>query len=104
MIDRLPRHAANLGKRLQGYSQAGADPIELVFTDGSEARCDVLVGCDGIKSVVRRCMFQKMAEGGRTEMLMYIEPVWTGEITYRAVIPADRLSKTNGDTSSPAGN
>lgn len=98
LIDRLPKHAANLGKRLQSYTQGGSGPIELKFVDGTSATCDVLVGCDGIKSVVRRYMFQQMAEEGRSEMLQYIEPVWTGEITYRALVPAERLPVRDGKT------
>lgn len=97
-IDRLPKYAANLGKRLQRYSQVETGPIKLTFTDGSKATCDVLVGCDGIKSVVRRLMCQEMAEKGQPEMLKYIEPVWTGEVTYRALIPASRLPEKNGET------
>lgn len=95
-VDRLPKDAANLGKRLQSYSRTETGAIELSFVDGTTASCDVLVGCDGIKSVVRRLMFQKMAEKDQPEMLKYVEPVWTGEITYRALVPAERLPERDG--------
>lgn len=98
LVDRLPKHIAHLGKRLQSYAQdrPGA-PIDLKFVDGTNVTCDVLVGCDGIRSVVRRFMFEKMAAEGRPEMRDYIEPVWTGEITYRALIPAGTLPLRDGE-------
>lgn len=97
LVDRLPKHMAHLGKRLQSYTQDGSDgPIQLTFMDGTRATCDALIGCDGIKSVVRRFMYERMAAEGKPELRDYIEPVWTGEITYRALVYADRLPLRDG--------
>jgi 2-polyprenyl-6-methoxyphenol hydroxylase-like FAD-dependent oxidoreductase len=41
------------GKRLGAAEQVG-DAVRAVFDDGSEATADVLIGCDGIHSTVRR--------------------------------------------------
>ena len=41
------------GKRLVGADETG-DRVRAVFADGSEAIGDVLIGCDGIHSTVRR--------------------------------------------------
>lgn len=41
-------------------------------------------------------MFTNIAEKGHPEMLKYIEPVWTGEITYRALVPAEHLPEKDG--------
>ena len=101
LIDRLPKHTAHLGKRLQSYAQpspAGPGPIALAFRDGTAAHCDVLIGCDGLKSVVRRTMYQAMADGGAPEIAAYVDPVWTGEVTYRALVSADRLPVRDGKT------
>ena len=60
-------------KRLASYVEHASEdgPIMLKFQDGTEATCDVLVGCDGIKSAVRRTMYTRLAEeaevGGHAE-------------------------------------
>ena len=52
---------------------------ELVFADGTTFDADVVVGSDGIHSAVRTALFGPD------------NPVYTGIVAYRAVIPADRL-------------
>ncbi|KXN84136.1 Salicylate hydroxylase [Leucoagaricus sp. SymC.cos] len=100
----LLRHLASscrtyCGKRLRTYTQRPLEPIKLYFEDGSTATCDVLVGADGIKSVVRQTMMTEKAhlaqsEGRRAEAaecLASIDPMWSGNSSYRALIPAERL-------------
>ena len=69
-----------LNKRATGYVE-NENGVEVHFTDGSVARGDVLVGSDGIKSVVRNQM-----SGGSN-------PVYTGDAAWRLVIPTERLPK-----------
>lgn len=52
---------------------------EMVFADGSAHEAEVVVGADGIHSAVRNSLFGAD------------NPVYTGIVAYRAVIPADRL-------------
>ncbi|PSS38015.1 hypothetical protein PHLCEN_2v100 [Hermanssonia centrifuga] len=90
----LPKDIAHFGKRLTSYSQSGqSGPITLQFADGSSANCDLLVGCDGIKSFVRHAMMEKKVAEGLPDFSKYMEPVWTGSIAYRALVPVDRLPK-----------
>jgi len=71
----------------------------LHFVDGSTAVCDILIGADGIKSVVRRCFLMERSEqaarAGRLadaeELLHGINPTWTGIVAYRALIPTEKL-------------
>ena len=55
----------------------------------------MLVGSDGIRSAVRRSMYTALADaerGERAEKLRtYIEPVWSGSVAYRGLIPAGKL-------------
>ena len=41
------------GRKLAGYVDDG-ETVAAAFDDGSRVRCDVLVGCDGLRSEVRR--------------------------------------------------
>jgi salicylate hydroxylase len=69
------------------------------FEDGTVASCDILIGADGIKSPVRRCLLQEKAEVLRSQgkhrdadrLLASVEPIWTGSICYRTVVPLDRV-------------
>ncbi|KAH9859049.1 FAD/NAD-P-binding domain-containing protein [Lenzites betulinus] len=103
LVDHLPPGVAHFGKRLTGYRTASntGDPIpqvELSFADGTSATCDVLIGCDGIKSVVRKQMLEDHVHNhnGDVRLLDHIEPIWSGSIAYRGLIPVDRLVSTNG--------
>ncbi|TFY79683.1 hypothetical protein EWM64_g4332 [Hericium alpestre] len=102
LLNRLsPRCQTFTGKRLRHYIQpipSGA-PIQLVFQDGSTASCDLLVGADGLRSVVRTLMLRGQAKladarSARAEAVRLrdcIQPRWTGVLVYRVLIPAERL-------------
>ncbi|KIP05117.1 hypothetical protein PHLGIDRAFT_168146 [Phlebiopsis gigantea 11061_1 CR5-6] len=98
LADLLPAGVAHLGKRLVSftYKNTPTGQVGLHFVDGTSATCDVLLGCDGIRSVVRRCMFEGLARDGRPQLTQYIEPMWTGEILYRCLIPSEELPLKNG--------
>ncbi|MGK5173435.1 FAD-dependent monooxygenase [Geodermatophilus sp. CPCC 205761] len=82
--DALPDDVVRLGKRLSAlHDDAGRTVLE--FTDGNTATVDVLVGADGIHSVVREAVFGPE------------QPEFTGVVAYRAVVPADRLDVPNMD-------
>jgi salicylate hydroxylase len=100
-INRLPNGISHLGKRLISYSQPLDGPIEMTFTDGTTATCDVMIGCDGIKSAVRRHMYQQKVDAGQAEMVQYIAPVFTGEVNYRCVVPTERLPTGHSTLSKP---
>jgi salicylate hydroxylase len=66
-----------LGKKLASVEQGGLG-VSAVFTDGSAASADVLIGADGARSAVRRAIF---GEGA---------PEFTGKIAYRFMLPAEQ--------------
>ncbi|KAI0332310.1 FAD/NAD-P-binding domain-containing protein [Cubamyces sp. BRFM 1775] len=103
LVDHLPSGVAHFGRRLLSYSagttRGGSQTeLELHFADGSTATCDLLVGCDGIKSVVRKQMLEDyvMEHGRNPQLLDHIEPIWSGTIAYRGLIPVERLKDHNG--------
>ncbi|KAH9939779.1 FAD/NAD-P-binding domain-containing protein [Epithele typhae] len=70
-----------------------ATPITLQFNDGTTARCDLLIGSDGIRSAVRRTMYTtcavEAAVRGRdveaTTLRSMVDPVWSGQVAYRGI-------------------
>jgi salicylate hydroxylase len=64
-----------LGKRVRGFTES-AEGVELHFEDGASARGDLLIGADGLKSVVRAQMF------GPTPA------TYTGDVAWRLIVPA----------------
>ncbi|KAJ7163621.1 FAD/NAD-P-binding domain-containing protein [Mycena crocata] len=96
-VEQLPKGIAHFGKRLVTYDKRDSGEIGLAFADGSSAVCDLLIGCDGIKSVVRAQMLRaKAAEEARPGLLALIEPKWTGTVAYRGLIPSTDLPGVDG--------
>lgn len=68
----------HLGHRLVGLTDHG-DGMDLTFANGRAVRADLVVGADGIRSLVRR--FVTGSEGA----------VYTGTSGFRGIVPAARL-------------
>ncbi|KAJ7227879.1 salicylate hydroxylase [Mycena haematopus] len=91
LLKRLPKSCrVNCSKRLRTYTQRESGLTELVFEDGSRTFCDVLVGADGLKSATRAALLTERANWMQARASC-IDPVWSGTIAYRALIPAERL-------------
>lgn len=71
----VPERHVHLHRRLARYEDRG-DGVRLEFADGSRTDADVLVGADGIHSVVRRAV-----AGAET-------PVFSGNYAFRGMVPA----------------
>lgn len=67
-----------LNARVEGYSEDNSG-VTLHLADGREFTGDLLVGADGIKSAVRRCI------NGENEAH------WTGDVAWRLVVPVSDL-------------
>ncbi|KAJ3999660.1 FAD/NAD-P-binding domain-containing protein [Lentinula boryana] len=102
-VDALPSGVAHFGMRLVSYSQkAGANEILLEFSNGTTGTCDLLVGCDGIKSSTRAQLLKEAADrSGDVTLLKFIDPVWTGTIAYRGLIPVERLPPSHRSIANP---
>ncbi|TFK66167.1 FAD/NAD(P)-binding domain-containing protein [Pluteus cervinus] len=94
-----PRYHTYFNHRLQGYSRLPSGKIQLSFENGKSTTYDLLIGADGIKSAVRKCLLMEQADAERErgrireaqELLTGIDPKWTGIVAYRALIPTHRL-------------
>jgi len=67
-----------LNRRVRGYEE-NADGVTLHFEDGGSAQGDMLVGADGLKSVVR------------AQMIGPTPATYTGDVAWRLIVPTDRL-------------
>jgi salicylate hydroxylase len=101
LLNRLPSCCrTSPSKRLESYEQQPGAPIMLHFQDGSTATCDVLIGADGPRSAVRKTMFEEAAtlaesqhrNADATELRNLSNLRFSGVFSYRAHIPAERLS------------
>lgn len=75
----VPAGVVRFGKRLAGVERMPDGASTLGFSDGTSATVDLLIGADGIHSVVREAMFGPE------------HAQFTGIVAYRAVVPASRL-------------
>jgi 2-polyprenyl-6-methoxyphenol hydroxylase-like FAD-dependent oxidoreductase len=74
----LPIECIHLGYRLVGFHHAG-NHVAAYFANGMRIDADVLVGADGIHSVVRAELFGEQA------------PPFAGCVAYRGLVPAERV-------------
>jgi salicylate hydroxylase len=74
----LKSDVVRLDHRVVGFSETGQG-VELKFADGSSARGDMLIGADGLKSVVRR------------QIVGETPAIYTGDAAWRITVPVSRL-------------
>src|SRR5882672_892850 len=74
----LPQGIVNTGHRAVGFEQDG-DRARVKFASGATAEADVVVGADGIHSELRPYVFPPS------------KPVFHGTISYRGLVPRERL-------------
>lgn len=67
-----------LNKRATGFTET-ADGVTLHFADGTSAKGDVLIGADGLKSVVRK------------QIVGEVPATYTGDAAWRIIVPVERL-------------
>ncbi|QHV93972.1 FAD-dependent oxidoreductase [Spirosoma endbachense] len=61
--------AIEFGKRLTSLSQGHENTVTAFFEDGSQAEGNLLIGCDGIRSATRSCLFQDAVKPSYTGLL-----------------------------------
>jgi salicylate hydroxylase len=71
----VPGQSVRLGRRCVALDQDGPRPV-LRFADGDRAEADVVIGADGIHSMVRAALTEP------------VPPVYSGLCAFRALVPA----------------
>jgi salicylate hydroxylase len=82
----LDRSAIHLGHRLTGLEERG-DHTVLAFADGARVEAEIVIGADGVRSVVRQTLYGDD------------NPTYTGQMVWRALlnagdVPPDVLEPT----------
>jgi salicylate hydroxylase len=80
-------------------------PVNLFFSDSTEAECDLLIGADGLRSVVRSCMMEELAAAAEKEQRLTEAEIlrsckdvqWSGHLVYRAIIPREKVEEVAPD-------
>ena len=75
----LPEGGIEVGRRCVDVVPRG-ERAEARFADGSSTVADLVIGADGIHSVVRQALFGAD------------RPRFTGHVAYRGLVPADRIA------------
>ncbi|KAG0707085.1 hypothetical protein DFH29DRAFT_1066512 [Suillus ampliporus] len=85
----------HFNKRLTRYDKQLPGSLILHFADDSTATADVLIGADGIRSSVRKTLFETLDRDDvdPSKIGHYTNPSWTGTLLYRAVISTKKLSQ-----------
>ena len=64
----------------------------MLFADGTSAKADALIACDGIHSIIRTQMYR---DEGDADLVKISQPLWSGRVVYRILIEAEKLKKVN---------
>ncbi len=78
LADLVPAEHIHLGRKLRSIEQDGSQ-VSLSFEDGERVQADVVIGADGVHSLIRDHV------AGREN------PRFTGRIAYRTTFPTSRL-------------
>ncbi|OTP76203.1 FAD-dependent monooxygenase [Caballeronia sordidicola] len=73
LVKGIDPSAIHLGHRLSNVTQ-GEDGVSLAFANGVEVKADIVIGADGVRSVVRQALY-----GADT-------PTYTGQMAWRALL------------------
>ncbi|MEC8725867.1 MAG: FAD-dependent monooxygenase [Pseudomonadota bacterium] len=75
---KLNKDLVHLNKKATGYTETSRE-VELHFEDGSSSRGDVLIGADGVKSVIR------------DQVAGAVKTIYTGDSAWRLTVPKQKL-------------
>ncbi len=78
LVARFGAQNCRMGKALATLEQSEAG-VALRFEDGSSAHADIVIGVDGLRSVVRDILFATPP------------PTFSGHVAWRALVPGERL-------------
>jgi len=96
----------HLSKHLRRFERSASGEIVMYFEDGTEAKADILVGADGVRSAARKVMYEVAAkqehpldtmDAAQHKAEEYANAKWTGHVVYRNLVPRERLVERHPD-------
>ncbi|KAF9445791.1 salicylate hydroxylase [Macrolepiota fuliginosa MF-IS2] len=88
LLARLPENSrVHLASRVVTCTQHGSF-VTITLHDGKTANFDLVIGADGIKSVIRQELIAELPDQKDC-----VHPIWTGSIGYRSLIPMETLAR-----------
>ena len=78
IVNLLPEGCVEFNKVLVDVKQ-GDDKVVCKFSDGSVVEADAVIGCDGVRSICRKFVFEKEAD--------LATPVFSEMVAYRGLVP-----------------
>tara|TARA_Y100001970_G_C14255873_1_gene875322 strand:- start:6121 stop:7305 length:1185 start_codon:yes stop_codon:yes gene_type:complete len=79
-VQKMKKGLVHLDKKAKGYTEKD-DGVELHFEDGSISKGDILIGADGVKSVIR------------DQVAGAVKAIYTGDSAWRLTVPKKKLPK-----------
>lgn len=89
LVKLVPKSIARFGKQLNNIFEKEDGELVMSFNDGTTAEADVVIGCDGVKSRVRRIIV------GESDPSAY--PAYTHKYAYRGLIPMEKATEAVGE-------
>ena len=83
-----------MSSRLVSYDEIpeSGGSLRLVFENGITATCDLLIGVDGIKSIVRK-KFVADYHSPESAQVSNADPMWSGTFAYRCMIESKLIAE-----------
>lgn len=91
LIKHVPEGVAKFGRRVTHYTENAAGKVTLHFKEGDDEIHDAVIGCDGIKSNIRKTL---LAETSKPENA---NATFSGKFCYRGLIPMDEAVSLLGE-------
>ncbi|TFB05401.1 FAD-dependent monooxygenase afoD [Trichoderma ghanense] len=88
LVTHIPQERVQLLKWLQSVEDDAEGRAVLTFRDGSTAKADVVVGCDGIRSQVRSAMFGSGPSSPRAQ--------YAHQLAFRGLVPMAKVAAALG--------
>ncbi|KAH8784883.1 hypothetical protein F5883DRAFT_624626 [Diaporthe sp. PMI_573] len=89
MVKHVPEDMVQFRKRFESYAfDEELQEYTLRFKDGSTATADVVIGCDGIKSRVRQCLFDEDNPASY--------PSFANQVAFRGLVSMERAVEALG--------
>lgn len=90
LVERVPEGVAKFGKRVKTIQEG--DRVKINFEDGESVEVDALIGCDGIKSVVRGAVLGEKGLIGHE-----LGAQFSGKYCYRGLVPMEKAVAALGE-------